>query len=550
VSIVHKSKLLIIVLGFLVYFRILFNGFVWDDTTYILGNREIQQFNLVTLVGPNMFNSSGYFRPIPAIYFSLLYHIFEESAFFYHLTQLILHIICTLLLLKIFQKFFTPPLSLLLSLIFLVHPINVESVAYIGSTQSQIYFIFGSLAILSSDILKTNLYLFIAIFTKEVSFLYLILVYFYRWLYKLTLSLKFISITVVSLLIYFIVRFSVLGGIFQKMHLIPISEISLLHRLAHIPIVHFYYLKTFFYPKILVIDQIWLIKDLNWSNFYLPLIIISLIYGLLIGYLIHLYKNDHKLAKPFLFFFVWYALGMGMISQIFPLDMTVADRWFYFPIVGLLGMIGIFITKIKINKMLFAVCILILLSARTVVRTGDWKNALTLYQHDTPLYENYDLENFLGYELAKSGLRPEALKHFIRASVLLPHDTNLFNIASTYEELGDYSNAILYYDKTLNIRDRYLNHSTIRELAFTRLTRLLVIYHNPRDVLPYLQLATSEFPQNGTFWSFLAITEYKLKNRDVALDAATKAKTLLPNPTTAKLYNLILNNKEINIKFD
>ena len=534
----------------MVYFRILFNGFVWDDTTYILGNRELQGFNLVTLIGPNMFNSSGYFRPIPAIYFSLLSHLFEQSALFYHLAQLSLHIISTLLLLKLFRKYFSEKISLFLSLVFLVHPINVESVAYIGSTQSQLYFIFGTLALLSANYLKTHAFLLLALFTKEVSFLYFILIYSQNKLNNVEINKKYIFTSVISLLIYISVRFSVLGGVLQKMHLIPISEISLLARLSHIPIIHFYYLRTFFYPGTLAIDQIWLIKNLNWSNFYIPLILISIFYGFCFGYFYYLYKTKNKYTKIFAFFLIWYLAGIAMLSQIFPLDMTVADRWFYFPIVGLLGMLGVVITRIKKIFIVFPVVILILLSVRTIIRTYDWKNALTLYQHDAPIYDNYDLENYLGYELAAVNLKTEALEHFIRASQLLPHDTNLYNIGSIYEQLGDYPNAILYYNRALNIKDKYLNHEQVRILAFTGLTRLMVLHNDPQEVLPYLQKATSEFPQNGTFWSFLALTEYKLNHRDLALSAASKAKDLLPNPSTAKLYNLILNNKEINLKLD
>src|SRR3989339_4373 len=117
---------ILIAVGFIVHYHVLFNGFVWDDLTYIIGNPELKNFNLVTLVGPNMFNSSGYFRPLPAVYFSLLHHLFGNTAFFYHFFQLSLHIVCTSLLYFIFQKFFSRGLSLFLALVFLVHPINVE----------------------------------------------------------------------------------------------------------------------------------------------------------------------------------------------------------------------------------------------------------------------------------------------------------------------------------------------------------------------------------------------------------------------------------------
>jgi len=241
-------------------------------------------------------------------------------------------------------------------------------------------------------------------------------------------------------------------------------------------------------------------------------------------------------------------LGLALISQIFPLDMTVADRWFYFPIVGLLGMLGVLINRLNKSNILLASLVLILLSTRTIIRIGNYKNALTLYQHDAPLYENYDLENYLGYELAAVNQKQAALVHFITAAQLLPHDTNLYNIGSIYEQTGDYDQAISYYRQALNVKDKYLNHQEVRLLAYTGLTRLLVLHANPSQSLPVLLSAVQEFPQNGTFWSFLAITHYKLSNQPSALEAAAKAKQFLPNESTAKLYLLILNHKEIILK--
>src|SRR5579864_338112 len=78
-----KAINIIIILGLVVFFNSLFNGFVWDDNTYLINNPEIHTFNLEVVLGKNLFNYSGFYRPIPALYFAGLYTIFSTMPFFY-----------------------------------------------------------------------------------------------------------------------------------------------------------------------------------------------------------------------------------------------------------------------------------------------------------------------------------------------------------------------------------------------------------------------------------------------------------------------------------
>src|SRR3989304_819067 len=45
-------------------------------------------------------------------------------------------------------------------------------------------------------------------------------------------------------------------------------------------------------------------------------------------------------ARFLLFFLVWLWLGLGLHLHILALETTLTDRWFYFPQIGLLGIIG------------------------------------------------------------------------------------------------------------------------------------------------------------------------------------------------------------------
>ncbi len=73
---------IIFLIGFIVFFPVLINGFVWDDLPYILNNPQVHQLNLPELLRSNLFNSGPFYRPIPAIYFAALYSLFGQQAFF------------------------------------------------------------------------------------------------------------------------------------------------------------------------------------------------------------------------------------------------------------------------------------------------------------------------------------------------------------------------------------------------------------------------------------------------------------------------------------
>lgn len=186
-----KAITWIIVIGLAVFANVLFNGFVWDDKIYLINNTDLRTLNFVYLFGPNTWNNGLYYRPLTAVYFSILYSLFNLTPFIYHIFQVVIHIIDSILLFFIFKKFINKQLSFILSLIFLVHPIQVESVAFVSATLSPLSFLFGSTALLLSlrNIITPKntflifLFLFISILIKETGVLFFLFVLLYRALF-------------------------------------------------------------------------------------------------------------------------------------------------------------------------------------------------------------------------------------------------------------------------------------------------------------------------------------------------------------------------------
>lgn len=563
-----KAIIIITVVGFIVYANSLFNGFVWDDLGYIVYNTEINAINLPSLFGKSMFNSFGYYRPLSATYFSLLYLLFQQHAFFYHLIQLIIHIVNTSLLFLLFTKFFRKELSLFLSIIFLIHPIQVESVAFISASQSALFFLFGITALLISIknvleqkyLLSISILLLLSLLTKETGFLFLTMVIIYRKFFNKKRILYFLPFFITPFIIYLFIRLTVAEIFIEKIELMPIGRLSLVERLINIPQVIFYYLKTFIFPQILLIDQQWVVKKIDFTNFYFPLLIDLLFFGIIAILGAYLLKINKKAFQVLLYFFLWFLVGIALHLQIFPLDMTVADRWFYFPMVGLLGTLGIGIYSInafyrrdtKVIGYLSAFLVVILLSTRTMIRNANWADGLTLYMHDSKIQTNYDIESNLATELTFKLRYNEAIEHYLKSIDMYPNEIAISNLAHAYEKVNNIAKAKEYYKKIISGEYNILPakfHERILSDAYERLAWLSIMSDRPEESRIIIKKALQIYPNSGSLWANLAIIEYKLQNRDGALSAAKKAQSLLPKDSPAQLlYTQILNNKPLELK--
>ena len=261
----------------------------------------------------------------------------------------------------------------------------------------------------------------------------------------------------------------------------------------------FYYLKKFFCPMNLAIAQHWVINSISFKNFFLPIIFEILLFITAIIYVIK------KKNKMFTFFFLWFLIGLLPHLQIIPLNMTVAERWLYFPMIGLLGMIGsiIEISNIKNQKskflLSFLIVIIVLFSVRSFVRTLDWRNGLSLFGRDIRQNSSFDLQNNMGVELFRIGRYSEAKKYFEISTQMAPYWwVNWNNLGAAYEREKNIQKAMEYYQKSVNNGQYYL--------AYENLAKTLVLYgKDQKKTEEFLQKALKLFPEDQ---NLLIINKY------------------------------------------
>ena len=503
---VKYFPLIILGLGLVIYLNSFFNGFVWDDEEQVVNNLAIQSLsNIPYLFSQSTFNTGGaagmggmYYKPIMPLLFTLIHQFSGLNAWGYHFVQVLIHIGNSYLIYLIFCRFSKKNvLAALLSLIFLVHPGNSETVLYVSGLQDILFMFFGLLGfsvVLTKKSLSNKNWgvifalLLLSILSKETGILFWLLFSVYFYFYRKTELSTFLRYLSLLFGLYLVLRLGLAGVGLNENKLSPIMLSDFATRLQTLPKIIFYYLRLIFFPYNLAISQHWVVRQITWTEFYLPLTISALFF---IGLLTLCLKYKRR---SLWFFSILLIIGLGLHSQLIPLDMTVSERWLYFPLFGMLGIVLILFENSKIKQTTLVgilLFVILLLSVRTLVRIPDWRSGLSLYVKDEPLAKgNFDFENNLGVYLHRDGKHKQALPHYVRSTEIAPHWwTNWNNLGVSYQMNNKPKKAEQAFLKAIKNGDYYL--------AYENYANLLLKQKRYKGLLKFLeQKALPKFPYN------------------------------------------------------
>jgi len=523
-----KKSFIIITLGITLYSFSLLNGFVWDDEL---------------MFTTQMSAARAYFRPIMGLVNGMI-----SQPFFFHLTSVVFHIATAVLIFYLFKRFFKENIAFFLSLIFLVHPANVEAVCFASALQEVLFTFTGILGlylfvrgndispviVIGAIILST-----MALLMKETGIVFFALIFCYLFLFhrKNTSTIQLYgAFAIIALFTYGMARFSSGNNYVQGQGLFPIMRVSLATRLINIPLIILYYLGTFLFPLHLGIAQHWVVRTMDFWHFWAPIIIeLGLCFWLIYlsvrlkkhchsrggGNLVENYnsKNEIDRLDPrlhggdtgkqqniFLFFFLWFLIGLLPHLQLIPLNMTVAERWMYFPMIGILGMVGVLASSwlvqdqkrqilespdlVGIPRMTIIIFIIILFFIRSFMRTLDWRNGLSLYGSTITRTSSFDMQNNMGVELFRVGKYKEAKKYFEISTHLAPYWwVNWNNLGAAYEREQNFSKAQECYERAI--------HNGQYVLAYENLAKILVLHGKDKQkAKAFLKKALEIFPND------------------------------------------------------
>ena len=570
-----KAIGVIVVIGLIVFFNSLSNPFILDDNVQILNNASINSLSNIPLYFlrgeifsdiPSVNILQMHYKPLFYSAYSLIYFFSGDNPALFHLVQLTIYIANSILIFFIFSRFLNKALSLILSLILLVHPINSEVAIYIADLQDVIFVLFGLLAFYITIKIKhpiTYRYIFLLSFlllssllSKETGILFLIICLFYSWLFSRK-SLKLVTVGVsISLISYISLRY--LASLSPLSTIILPSVIQsapIFNVLLTVPKILLYYLSNFLYPVNLAVGQEWIVRQISFQDFYFPILLDTLAIFAFVICGTFLYRNKRNLLKQFIFFSLWFWLGMIIHLQIIQLDFTVADRWFYFPIIGLAGAMGTVITSFKyegnkrnLKSILVAIFIflILILSILTIIRNSQWQTPLKLYAHDAKYAESPEIYTYYGGLLIHEGRHDEAKLYLEKSISLDPYlGSNINNLAKLYVYKKDFAKAKELYRRNIRSNKRKLSHKDISYIGLAQIE--LFIDKDAQEAKKFSLLATKENNFNLNALLYLALSEYQLGEREKSLQTAQKLYTSDPSQKNKRLYLLIKENKLLSI---
>lgn len=537
--------LLLILVPLLLYAPTIRFPFIWDDEAQIVNNEVLRDpSRWLHIVSSSTFDSGGgqligaFYRPLVSLSYLFNYQLWGLNPTGFRIFQILLHIATGLLIFFIMKKILSRQinngsaraLSFITTLVFLIHPTHVESVVYIGSIGEILYTFFALVGFalfifpLGSEInikvpfkklLLFFFFVFLSLFAKEtavviipIAALYLLLFVKPRWHTWITYTAG----SILTIGLYCWVRFGFAQVPILRTYSSNISEASFGERLLTLPYIVFRYLVTLVAPYRLLIYQNEVVHSIVDIRFWGSILALILIVSLLIRFL------KPRVSKLEYFFLGWFIIGIAPVLNLVGLDMTIAERWLYFPSIGFLFFFALIlqrcIKKIPSFTRILSyalVLVLVLFSLRTLVRAQDWRSEDALYGHDIRFVkDSYELMNSRSVTLIGNHQYDEAQALLERALIL---NRNYFqtyiNLGSVYQLQGKTEKAIDIYLESIqrfNINFGYTNLATllINEKR----------YDEARDVLT---LGVQLFPTFKRLTFLEIVLEFKTGNKEVAL---------------------------------
>lgn len=420
-------------LTFLAFSNTLFHGFAYDDQTQLLGNKFIHSFSNIPTAfttevwfwrvlqdkDPNKEEgpTTPYYRPMFTVYLMIGWALFQDWALGWHLLNVLMHLLSVFFVFKILEKVSGDlRIAAFGTLIFALHPLRTESVAWISGVTD----LFLALFLLPSFYLymlhrekgepryllgSLGLFL-VAAFSKEPAVCLPIFIIAYEvWIINQDKPLKerirsaagFAALFITVPFVYFGMRYKALGFVLSDSRYTsyPFHEVVMT-----IPLVIFKYIGLILFPfNLTLFHETQLVKNPLSLRLILPLL------GL-VGLAAGIWQMRRSLVARFgvLWFFI-HLLPVLNLSA-FAIEFMVQERYVYIPSAGFSLLIAMGLAKIPVEQWLpfrsrragqvatvAAICLLLM--GKTVFQNRVWADDMTLWNYGVEAAPEQTMPHFI-----------------------------------------------------------------------------------------------------------------------------------------------------------
>ena len=460
---------IVLVITFIAFLPSLSNQFIktWDDNVYITDNTVITHLNWASVRSFFTTQKNGTYVPLPLLSWAVEYKLFGLNSFPFHLDNLLMHLLCTILVFYLFHLLRLPTVYAAAGALFFgIHPMHVESVAWATERKDLLFcfFYLGSLIAYIKFILAKNrklmfflltFFLFIlSLFSKiqavSLPLSLLLIDYWFDRSLKLKILYEKIPFFALSLIFgltgYFILQNA--GGIESK------DPFSVFER----SVFGLYSLSAYMFKLILPLNLSCYYPYPTASAKVLPILYyLSPLFLVGISYLVFLSARKTKtvvFGSLFFLFNVIFLLQFVRAGEAF-----MADRFTYVSYIGL-----IFITVWASNKFIernksiriiisgILIIFFVFFFTETYARCKDWKDSITLWNDVISKFNNAPLAyDNQGIAYGELGQWDRTIGDFSTAIALDPEYTKAWydrgvaygNLEQWDLAITDFSNAIL-----------------------------------------------------------------------------------------------------------
>ena len=539
--------------AFLVFANSLSNGLVYDDHFLIERNRLLREADVWGIFTTHYWggyegeaNVNGQYRPLTVLSF-MLDGLGGIWPFRFHLTNVILHMVNSLLAYLLCLSLGLKRGAILAGLLFAVHPIHAEVVAGITFGRADLLAGLFSLSALFLYIHWHNrgaekyyglalAGFFFALLSKESAITVLGLVI----AVDLTLSRNgirnllwqrgarwagFIGIFV----IYLTMRKVAAGLGFSAENILalnnPLIDQPLDYRLLTAAGLLWKYCVLVLLPFKLSVDY-----SYNAIPVITSILTPEAIAGIVLGIAsLLLCVGAFRWRWPCVFFALsLFFVPYSAVSQtLVLLNAIFQERFLYIPVLGLFTLCGLGFEHLekhqKTGALALAVLILVGYSARTIVRNTEWRDDLTLYQSAVTAYpKSAKMQHALGDALSERGRISEAETAYRNALSVQKSALTYNNLGNLYAATARFKNATAAYQKAVEIEPDYIEAYMNKGLAAMQSGQIT-------DAHSAFERAAVLNPTNAEIFYNLGVVREKLAQPAQATTAYARAIALRPN---------------------